>query len=98
MICYLEMKMKNNYDRTFLSIIEMLKNPEEYNDFSVEVMIATIGVINDRILEVDSDILHQQITQEEYDKHYDDVFISSYIELNDIIDNLKYDKEIHNEN
>lgn len=83
------MKMKNNNDKLFISIFEMLKNPDDYNDFSVDVMIATLGIINDRILEVDSDILNQQITKEEYETHYSAIFNSTFIEMSDIIDNLK---------
>ncbi|MDF1876004.1 hypothetical protein JHD48_09675 [Sulfurimonas sp. SAG-AH-194-I05] len=55
--------------------VEMLRNPNSSSELVREAMGASILIVQDRIKEIDSPVLSIEITEEEYNKHFKEIFI-----------------------
>ena len=55
--------------------IDMLKNPNSSSKSITEGMCASLLIIQERIEAIDSPVLALDVTKEEYNKHFKEIFI-----------------------
>ena len=82
--------MENNEDELLLFIIDMLKNPDNYHNVSIESICLTLEILHNRIMKIDSSILNNPITQEEYEKYFEELLSTVKVEgIDELIDEIK---------
>ena len=82
-----------NLEGLFEMMTDMLLNPNNYSDLSIQGMCATLGVLNDRLISADCVyILHQDVSQREYEIFFKELLTKNNADR--LIDMIKkdYDK------
>lgn len=64
--------MENKNDGLFDTMADMIKNPEDYNEVTKQIMMGTIEVIKDRLEVSDTTLFDLHITPEEHEKYFMD--------------------------
>jgi len=86
--------MKNNLDGLFIVVCNMLRNPDNYGDLSIEAMCFSLEILNQRIINEDcSCVFEQEVSQKEYEMNLEKLFSESEFELIELITKIKNDIE-----
>jgi len=72
--------MENKENELLLRISNMLRNPDEYHNLSIESICATLEILHNRIMKIDSSILNDDVTQSEYEQYFEDLLSSVDLE------------------
>jgi len=75
------------------TIEDMLLNPSRYSDLSIRGMCASLGVLNERLINAKCIyILYQDVNEQEYEKYFKELLTNNNAE--ELIDKIKkdYDK------
>jgi len=86
--------MENKENELLLRISNMLRNPDEYHNLSIESICATLEILHNRIMKIDSSILNEDVTQDEYEQYFEELFSNVDLEgINELIAEIKNDYE-----
>jgi len=86
--------MENKENELLLRISNMLRNPYEYQNLSIESICATLEILHNRIMKIDSSILNDDVTQSEYEQYFEELLSNVDLEgINELIVEIKNDYE-----
>ena len=84
--------MKNNIEDLLTSVCYMLRDPNGSNYLKTETMCLSLEILNQRINADCSSVLHQDISEEEYEYCFEKLFTNfTELDLDVIMDEIKED-------
>jgi len=81
--------MENN-NEALLMICDLISNPEQYKSINIESICATLEILHYRIMKIDSSILSDYLSKEEYEKYFEELLSSVHSEgISELIADIK---------
>lgn len=84
--------MKNKEEELLLVICDMLKNPNDYHNLNIQSICASLEILHNRIMKIDSSILNDDVSQDEYEQYFEELFSSVDLDgMDELIVEIKED-------